>query len=243
MFSCDEIRGLLGDHSEGTLAEEIQRQVDEHLESCEECGQLRETYDLIAQTIPDLELLEPPSHLQEDLSASPCRRWLGLLFQAVDREISQYNLERLLSHLERCESCTRAWNDLTLMHQVGQAMEPPPGFVQRCIGMRDRIFQRPIISRRAVTAAAYLLAVLASLLIGNPVSVARSPVVQRVTETVTTEVSQVTEQGRGEIKVMLWRAWKWTGRSIDAIQDFIRSDDREADDTERDSTMEQGESK
>ena len=242
MSSCDEIRDLLGDHSDGTLPEDLRRRVDDHLESCEECGQLLETFDLIAQTIPDLEFLEPPSHLEDDLSASPCRRWLGLLFQAVDREISQYNLERLLSHLERCESCTRAWNDLTLMHQVGQAMEPPQGFVQRCIGVRDRIFQRPVISRRAVTAAAYLLAVLASLLIGNPVSIARSPVVQRVTETVTTEVNQAAEHGRGEIKVMLWRAWRWTERSIDAIQDFVRSDDRAPDHTDRDSTVEQGES-
>ncbi len=241
MFSCDDVRDLLADHAEGTLPEEMRRQVDDHLEACEECAQLRQTVDLIAQTIPDLGHLEPPPYLEGDLSASACRRWLGLLFQAVDREISQYNLERLLSHLESCESCTRAWNDLTLMHQVGQAMEPPQGFVQRCIGVRDRIFQRPIISRRAVTAAAYLMAVLASLLIGNPVSIARSPVVQRVTETVTSEVNQAAEHGRGEIKVMLWRAWQWTGRSIDAIENFIRTDHADADHLEKDSAEEQGE--
>lgn len=242
MLSCDEIRDLLGDHAEGTLPGELRCQVDDHLESCEECGQLRQTLDLIEQTLPDLDLLEPPPHLEGDISASPCRRWLGLLFQAVDREISQYSLERLLSHLESCESCTRTWNDLTLMHQVGQAIEPPPGFVQRCIEVRDRVFQRPIISRRAVTAAAYLMAVLASLLIGNPVSVARSPVVQRVTETVTSEVNQAAEHGRGEIKVMLWRAWQWTGRSIDAIENFVRPDNRDTDHSEKDSVEEQGES-
>jgi hypothetical protein len=242
MFSCVEVRDLLGDHAEGTLPEEVQCRVEDHLKSCEECGELRRTLDLIAQVIPDLGLLEPPPYLEGDLSASACRRWLGLLFQAVDREISQHNLERLLSHLESCESCTRTWNDLTLMHQAGQAMEPPQGFVQRCIGVRDRIFQRPIISRRAVTAAAYLMAVLASLLIGNPVSIARSPVVQRVTETVTTEVNQAAEQGRGEIKVMLWRAWQWTGRSIDAIENFVRSDRSETDHPESHSAVEQGDS-
>ncbi len=241
MISCDEIRNLLGDHAEDTLSPDQRCRVDDHLETCEECRELRQTLDLIAQTIPDLDLLEPPSHLAGDLSASPCRRWLGLLFQAVDREISQYNLERLLSHLESCESCTRTWNDLTLMHQVGQAMEPPSGFVQRCINVRSRLFQRPVISRRAVTAAAYLMAVLASLLIGNPVSVARSPVVQRVTETVATEVNQAAEQGRGEIKVMLWRAWQWTGRSLDAIENFVRADHSDSDQTDDDSAGEQGE--
>ena len=58
MFSCDEIRDLLGDHAEGTLPGELRCQVDDHLESCEECGQLRQTLDLIEQTLPDLDLLE-----------------------------------------------------------------------------------------------------------------------------------------------------------------------------------------
>jgi len=229
MVSCDLTRDLLGLYVEGDLTAEERGQVELHLQECEDCRELFETLVLIAEALPPMDQLEPPPNLEADLSASPCRRWLGLLFQAVDREISQHNLERLLSHMEACESCTRTWNDLSLIHQVSDALEPPPNFVDRCIEVRRRVFHRPIISRRAVTAAAYLMAVLASLMIGNPVSIARSPVVQRVTDTVTTEVNQAAEHGRGELKVMLWRTWKWAGRQIDAVQDLVSGDTQDND--------------
>jgi predicted anti-sigma-YlaC factor YlaD len=235
MGTCDRIRHLLGLVTDGELTDDERRELDRHLDECEDCRELHSSLTLIADAIPPLDQLEPPDHLEADLSASPCRRWLGLLFQAVDREISQHNLERLLTHLESCESCTRTWNDLTLIHQVSDALEPPPNFVDRCIDVRRRIFQRPIISRRAVTAAAYLMAVLASLLIGNPVSVARSPVVQKVTDTVATEVNEAAEQGRGEVKVMLWRAWRWADRKLDAVQSLIGRD------TDDNSVADQGE--
>jgi predicted anti-sigma-YlaC factor YlaD len=229
MARCDATRDLLGLSLDGELTAEERSLVERHLDECDDCRELHESLVLIADAIPPLDHLEPPHHLESDLSASPCRRWLGLLFQAVDREISQYNLERLLNHLKSCESCTRTWNDLTLIHQVSEAMVPPPNFVDRCIDVRRRIFQRPIISRRAVTAAAYLMAVLASLLIGNPVSIARSPVVQKVTDTVTTEVNQAAEHGRGELKVMLWRAWKWADHTIDTVQNLVRGDSNDDD--------------
>ncbi len=230
MYSCEQTRELLDQLLEGSLSEEVRPDVERHLSDCEECREIVETLILIAEAIPPLEKLDPPDHLADDLSSSPCRRWLGLLFQAVDREIGEHNLERLLSHLESCESCTRTWNDLTLIHQVGEALEPPPGFVQRCIEVRQRVFRRPILSRRAVTAAAYAMAVLASLTIGNPVSIARSPVVQKVT----TEVNQVAEQGRGELKVMLWRAWQWSGRQIETVRNLVQDNDSgEASETDQ----------
>ena len=220
MYSCEQTRGLLDQLIEGSLTDGTRSEVERHLAGCDECREIGETLALIADAIPPLGELEAPEHLAAELSSSPCRRWLGLLFQAVDREIGEHNLERLLSHLESCESCTRTWNDLTLIRQVGEAMEPPPGFVQRCVEVRKRVFRRPVLSRRAVTAAAYAMAVLASLTIGNPVSIARSPVVQKMT----TEVNQAAEQGRGELKVMLWRAWQWSGRQIAAVRSLAGDD-------------------
>ena len=157
------------------LEEEIAITVRDHVAGCDECAELAEAMAGIIDAGSGLAELEPPSSLADDLSASPCRRWLGLLFQAVDREISQRNLERLLTHLEACPVCRRAWQDLTLIHQVSEAMEPPPGFVNLCIRAREkRPGVRPILNRRMATAAAYLLAVLTSLIIGNPVTLARS---------------------------------------------------------------------
>jgi predicted anti-sigma-YlaC factor YlaD len=170
---------------------------------------------------------------------------LGLLFQAVDREISQHNLERLLTHLEACPSCRRTWQDLTLVHQVSEAMEPSQYLLTRCIAAREKRPEvRPILNRRMATAAAYFLAVLTSLVIGNPVTLARSgagDAVGRVAEAVSTEVSSVAEQGRGEARIMLWRVWKWGERKVEAVRDFVSRDDPEEETKSESSGTEQGE--
>ena len=235
MLSCTDVRDLLSLFLDGELEEEKACAVRDHLTDCKECTELAETMELIAGAGALLADVEPPDHLAGDLQASPCRRWMGLLFQAVDREISQHNLERLLTHLEACPICRRAWQDLTLIHQVSEAMEPPPYLVNLCIRAREkRPKARPILNRRIATAAAYLLAVLTSLIIGNPVTLARS---QAVADAVTTEVSEVAEQGRGEARIMLWRVWKWGERKVEAVRDFVSKSD-EKDDSTADSAAE-----
>ena len=240
MLSCTDVRDLFSLNLDGELEEEKACAVRDHLADCKECTELAETMELIAGAGALLADVEPPDHLAGDLQASPCRRWMGLLFQAVDREISQHNLERLLTHLEACPACRRAWQDLTLIHQVSEAMEPPPYLVNLCIRAREkRPKARPILNRRIATAAAYLLAVLTSLIIGNPVTLARS---QAVADAVTTEVSVVAEQGRGEARIMLWRVWKWGERKVEAVRDFVSNSD-EKDDSTADSAAEyEGES-
>jgi anti-sigma factor RsiW len=236
MLSCTDVRDLLSLYLDGELEEEKACAVKDHLADCGECAELAETMELITGAGADLAGLEPPEHLSADLEASPCRRWMGLLFQAVDREISQHNLERLLTHLEACPVCRRAWQDLTLIHQVSEAMEPPPDLVKLCIRAREkRPGLRPILNRRLATAAAYLLAVLTSLIIGNPVTLARSQAgttVGRVVDAVSTEVSEVAEEGRGEVRIMLWRVWKWGERKAEAVRDFVsKSDEDEQNDS------------
>lgn len=225
MMSCEQARDLLGPLLEGDLPDEARLALEEHLAGCGECRETLETLRMVSDALPSFAGLEPPPQLASDLAASPCRRWLGLLHQAVDHEIEPRQLERLLAHLDGCAACRQAWQDLALIRQVSDAMEPPPGLAERCIGARRRVLRRPVLSRRAATAAAYLLAVLASLMVGNPVSIARSPVVQRVTTAVGSEVSGVAEQGRGEVRVMLWRAWQWTERQLSTIAELVRPGD------------------
>ena len=156
MSGCSDVRDLLCAYLEGKLEEQRMLEVREHLAGCEDCTGILETLESIAEAGATLEALEPPDHLLADLASSPCTRWLGLLFQAVDREISQHNLERLLTHLEACPSCRRAWQDLTLVHQVSDAMEPSQYLLKRCIAARDRKPEvRPLLNRRMATAAAY----------------------------------------------------------------------------------------
>jgi predicted anti-sigma-YlaC factor YlaD len=243
MSGCNDIRDLLSLHLEGELEEEQAREVREHLAGCEECAGIQETLESIVDAGSALDALDPPDNLMSDLASSPCTRWLGLLFQAVDREISQHNLERLLTHLESCPSCRRTWQDLTLIHQVSEAVEPSQYLLKRCIAARERRPEaRPILNRRMATAAAYFLAVLASLTIGNPVTLARGgEAVGRVAEVVSTEVSGVAEQGRGEARIVLWRVWKWGERKVEAVRDFVSKDDTNEEATSDSSVEDQGE--
>jgi predicted anti-sigma-YlaC factor YlaD len=244
MFSCADLEELLSPYLDGELEEEQSSEVRHHLEGCEDCAGLVEAVAGIIASGAEMAGLEPPEHLAGDLAASPCRRWLGLLFQAVDHEISQHNLERLLTHLEGCSSCRRSWQDLTLIHQVSEAIGPSQYLLKRCIAAREqRPRLRPILNRRIATAAAYVLAVVTSLVIGNPVTLARSgagETVERVAEVVGSGVSDVAEQGRGEARVMMWRLWKWGENTVEAVRDFIGGSGKE-DDTRTDtSATEQG---
>jgi predicted anti-sigma-YlaC factor YlaD len=245
MSGCTDVRDLLSAFLEGELEDDRKLAVREHLEDCEDCAGILETLESIADVGATLEALEPPEHLMADLASSPCTRWLGLLFQAVDHEISQHNLERLLTHLEACPSCRRTWQDLTLIHQVSKAIEPSQYLLKRCIAAREKPPQlRPILNRRMATAAAYFLAVLTSLVIGNPVTLARSgagDAVERVAQVVSTEVSDVAAHGRGEARIMLWRLWKWGERKVEAVREFIGGNEPESDTASEISTEEQGE--
>ena len=233
MSRCADIRERLSAFVDGELEAREAREVEQHLAGCAECAELGAALEMLAATTESLRNLEPPPHLEADISASPCRRWLELLVSAMDREIDDHNLERLLVHLDACPSCTRIWTDLTLVHQVGDALIPPAGLAERCAAVRRQPRIRPVMSRRAAIAAAYVLAVLASLVVGNPVSIARSPVVQRVASTVSEEVNLVAEEGRGELRVMMWRVWRWGSRQAAAIREML-SPDHDNDDSQTD---------
>jgi len=231
VIDCTEIRDLFGlvlDH-EATEAE-VER-VQTHLAACDDCAGLFEAMTSVVDVNGLMATLEPPSHLAADLAESPCRRWLGLLYQAVDREISTTNLERLLTHLESCSSCRQVWHDLTLIRQVGEAMTPPGYLLRKCIEVRNAVARIPILGRRTATAAAYVLALVTSLAIGNPTIIAQdlqASAVERVSRAAN-GVSDVAADGRGEVRVLLWRVMRWGEGKVTAVRDWI--DDIRNDDT------------
>lgn len=221
MTDCLRLRELLGELIDGELDAARAAWMQEHLRECPECAALAETMIAIRDDAAAVaSLLEPPDELAGELAASPCRRWLGLLYRAVDRELSEAGLTRLVGHLEGCASCRRAWNDLTLIHQAGEALAPPPGLLERCVAAPRRGLSRSVIGRRTATAAAYLLAVLTSLTVGNPVTLARVQA-QRVADTVSEEVSQVAAESRGEARVVLWRTWQFVDRQLGVIREAV----------------------
>jgi putative zinc finger protein len=211
--TCTDTRDLFAAVLENEASEAEIAQVRTHIDAM---GMVIGAGDFLAE-------IEPPPHIGEELAASPCRRWLGLLYQAVDREIAQANLERLLTHLGSCSSCRRVWHDLTLIHQVGDAMTPPNHLMQKCIAVREAVARITILPRRTATAAAYILALLASLAIGNPTIIAQDlhTVATEKVAIAATGVSEVAADGRGEVRVALWRTMNWGEQKINAVRGFI----------------------
>ncbi len=224
MNRCDEIRELLPAFVEGQLEPRDAGTVEAHLEECAACRETEEALRLIAAAGAGLQAVTPPEHLTGMITATPCARWLGLLHSAVDRELEPEALARLLGHLESCEGCRRAWDDLTLIHQVAEALVPPPGLEHRCRNITSLPRREArIFGFRTATAAAYLLAVLTTLLLGNPVTLARheSGIVHQARTVVRQTVSTVTDESRGELRLMLWRTWQWGRQQAEVLRELV----------------------
>ena len=101
MSTCQSLRDLFSLSLDGTLTPEDEARLQDHFAECPECRELYDGMGDILTTVGGLAEVEPPPRLAVEISSSPCRRWLGLLFSAVDREISEANLDRLFQHLEK----------------------------------------------------------------------------------------------------------------------------------------------
>ncbi len=224
MNGCDTCRERFSAYLEGDLEPDEVLIVEGHLEECSECRETLDSFRSILDIGDAFTSLEPPAHLKSEVADSPCRRWLGLLFSAIDREISESNLDRLFQHLESCPSCRSAWGDLSLIHQVGDALEPPSHLLARCFRPRRPFSARKVLGRKTATAAAYSLALLASLAIGNPVTLTRyenSAPLQQVNALIKSGVSDATQTGRSEARVMLWRAIHLGQRAAEAARSTL----------------------
>ncbi len=221
MKSCDTTRELFSLYLEGELKPDETTTFETHIERCSDCREILSDLQEILEIGRTMADLEPPAQLRVEVADSPCRRWLGLLFSAIDREISEANLDRLFQHLEDCPSCRGAWSDFSLIHQIGESLTPPAHLLSRCLRPRRPFSARRVLGRKTATAAAYSLAILASLAIGNPVTLARyeaSPPIRQVGAFFEDGVSGAAATGRSEAKVMLWRAMNLGEQVADAAR-------------------------
>ena len=230
MNRCDEIRGLFSAYLEGELNATDQRRVREHLARCPDCAALMETLRMVIGTAHELQSVEPSALVTEAVGASPCSRWLSMLFEAADHELPREALPRLLEHLETCVTCRRTWDDLTLMHQIQSTLEPPPGLAEKCCSIpfkRHRRIPHRVMGIRTATAAAYLLAILTTLAVGNPVTLARNEaggVLYQTRAVVHHGIERLASDGRGELRLMVWRAWQWGERQVRVVRDVFGGD-------------------
>ena len=195
-----------------------------HLEGCAECRAFSEAFALVGQAGAAAAELAPPPTLVHTIAGSPCRPWHALLFAALDDLVAAAALARLLDHLEACPTCASLWSDLTLVHQASASLVPPAHLLHRCVWGVKRRQPLPVLGRRAAVAVAYALTVVATLVIGNPVTLARNPATEAlrsVTGTVSAGLDAVSADGRGEAKVLLWRVWSWTSTTADAARQLL----------------------
>jgi predicted anti-sigma-YlaC factor YlaD len=222
MRSCEDFRSIFSDLLEEEVDTAVRELFEQHLRECRACKSLWDEFLGLFGGEFLLQTLDPPDGLLDGLTASPCSRWLRMLFAAIDRELPEEQLGDLFEHLEACPDCRRVWGDFSLIHQAGEALQPSSGLVEicRCHEAPSRI--RPVLGRKTATAAAYFLAVLASVVIGNPVTFARysqaSTTVQQLRSVVVPEVSEVARTGRGEFRVILWRALRFGEEGMQRIE-------------------------
>lgn len=227
MNRCDEIRGLFSAYLEGGLDDTGRTTVREHLAQCPDCAELMATLRMVIETGTEVQSIEPPASIIGTIGSSPCSRWLSMLFKAADHELPAEALPRLLEHLESCSTCRRTWDDLTLMHQVQNVLEPPPGLAEKCgsvpFKQRRRMPHR-VMGIRTATAAAYLLAILTTLAVGNPVTLARNEaggVLHQTRAVVHHGIERLASDGKGELRLMVWRAWQWGERQVRIVRDVL----------------------
>lgn len=220
MKSCEDYRGLFSEALEG--GSEVKATLQAHLERCEDCRRLFDEFSSLFSGPALLDGLPAPEQMSVELVASPCTRWLRRLFSAIDRELPEEELGELFEHLESCPDCRRAWGDLSLIHQLSDAIQAPESLVQLCLRHEAPRRFRQVLGRKTASAAAYFLAVLASLVIGNPVSFARysqaTATVQQLRSVVSPEVSEVARSGRGELRLMLWRSLRFGQKAMNNIE-------------------------
>jgi len=153
-----------------------------------------------------------------------CERWRLLLFGAMDGGVGEDELEPLLDHLAACPACTAVWTALSTAREVLAPLQPPPRLLERCRRIPWVARSRRIPGVRTAAALAYVLAVAVSLFLGNPVTLARQEVhtaARTVGRTVTARVREVREDGRGELRLMVWRIWRLGEDTVDAVHRIL----------------------
>lgn len=223
MNRCSEIRLVLDQWLEGTLDDATAAGVEQHLATCASCHDEADVLRLLLTTSADVRALEPPAGLEATIASSTCQRWQTLMFQALDNLLPDDALERVIEHMDRCPDCRRVWTDLTLVRQAGEALKPPAELAQRCVSVR-RHRRRPPVGLRTAAAAALVLAVLTSFLLGNLMT--NGPSSEQVLHTAVGEsVTQVADTDVSNLRLLVWQAWHWIGRQLDAAGTFFTGTD------------------
>lgn len=163
-----------------------------HRASCTDCGELVQEMERFAETAAGLRPPSPGPALFESLYAIPrhtvsCEGAAKLMAQAAESEIAAADVERLRSHLSRCEGCVQAAGVLGVVRELARP-EPAPWLATRLAAARPKAPRRRAASSwlfgpKGAIAIAYAAAIVVMASGLNPADLARKAGTARLEQT------------------------------------------------------------
>ncbi len=178
MKACDELLDRL---EAGRT--ELPAELAAHAQVCDDCGQALARAQGLDEAGHAVRGLRAPADLVgriKDMRRLPlaCEQAIELTSVALDGDLGPAGREELVAHLHACASCGAMWEAMATMQEVGRLT--PVGTRLRArlaVHPRHRVDVRrrsSLFDLRLATAAAYLIAAMSVVLIGNPASIARA---------------------------------------------------------------------
>ena len=179
MSTCDRVLERLDDALAGTLPAELSA----HVAGCAACRDAVERARLVAGAPGPLGGLRAPDSLVSRIAAMPrlalgCERVVEGFDDALDGRLEGAERRAFVDHLRSCPACQAGWEAFATLRQVGAATRVADDRLAALAvhpsARLDVRRRKKLVDLRLATAAAYLVAALTVMLIGNPGTIARA---------------------------------------------------------------------
>ncbi len=183
MSTCERLLEHLDDAVAGTLPADLAA----HLAGCASCRDAVGRAKLLAEAPGDLSGLRAPEPLVARIVAMPrlaaaCEEVVDAFDDALDGRLDPERRRTFVDHLRACPTCQAGWEAFATLREVGATTRSSAvRTAALAVHPSARIDARRrgrLVDLRLATAAAYLVAALTVMLVGNPGTLARAGTAQ-----------------------------------------------------------------
>ena len=223
MRPCDQILEQLDAAVNGSLPDELAA----HLKSCASCQAAVARAQGLDEAARVLSEAHAPAALVARLKTLPrlapaCEEALILVDAALAGDLEPEGQNTLLQHVNSCDRCRVAWEAFATLREVGIATVASARLRARlAVPTRLRVEprrQRARVDLRLATAAAYLVAALTVLLIGDPARLARAS---------SAGVEKASLYARAAVENRLQAYGRWVGEEVGVAASWLGRQARE----------------